>query len=88
MFQLALALSWPIRFVDLEISRSERAFIMDVNLLIFRLGTKGISFFTNFTYLMQRQEWVFITVDGETIIVNVALLFLCNAMIKPIFKDE
>ena len=61
---------------------------MDVNLLIFRLGTKGISFFTNFTYLMQRQEWVFITVDGETIIVNVALLFLCYAMIKPIFKDE
>ena len=35
---------------------------------------------------MLRQEWVFITVDGETIIVNVALLFLCNAMIKPIFK--
>ena len=72
--------------MDLEISRSERAFVMDVNLLIFRLGTKGISFFHQF-YLFDAKAGVgFHNGRGETIIVNVALLFLCNAMIKPIFK--
>lgn len=43
--------------MDLEISRSERAFVMDVNLLIFRLGTKGISFFHQF-YLFDAKAGV------------------------------